>query len=280
MAGSRFAYVRNFELPDPLLPDTFLVVRLDGHSFHKFSEEHSFEKPNDERALKLMDHAARALMDEFKDISLAYGQSDEFSFLLRKSCTLYNRRESKIVSTLASYFTSVYVMQWSSYFPDTSCKYPPCFDGRVVAYPAAQHVRDYFSWRQADAHINNLYNTVFWALVQQNGQTTTQAHDTLKGTVSSVKHEILFQQFGVNYSTLPARYRKGSVLVRQLEVVAPVEAAEGASFDGEAAFGPHAWRTSEVGRPTPVKRPKKKVVVLHEDIIENKFWDDRPELLL
>lgn len=30
------------------------------------------------------------------------------------------------------------------------------------------------------AHINNLYNTTFWALVQQGGETTTQAHATLR----------------------------------------------------------------------------------------------------
>lgn len=35
MAGSRFSYVRNFELPDPLLPGTFMLFRLDGHSFHR-----------------------------------------------------------------------------------------------------------------------------------------------------------------------------------------------------------------------------------------------------
>lgn len=36
MAGTRFAYVRSFELPDPLLPNTFIVVRIDGHGFHRF----------------------------------------------------------------------------------------------------------------------------------------------------------------------------------------------------------------------------------------------------
>ena len=62
-------------------------------------------------------------------------------------------------------------------------------------------MRDYFSWRQADsklllisfflkkqlddkncmiAHINSLYNTAFWSLVQQGGQTTTEAHATLR----------------------------------------------------------------------------------------------------
>lgn len=32
----------------------------------------------------------------------------------------------------------------------------------------------------APGHINNLYNTVFWALVQKGGLTTTQAEDRLK----------------------------------------------------------------------------------------------------
>lgn len=35
MAGSKYQYVKNFELPDPLLPGTFMVYRLDGHSFHR-----------------------------------------------------------------------------------------------------------------------------------------------------------------------------------------------------------------------------------------------------
>ena len=30
------------------------------------------------------------------------------------------------------------------------------------------------------AHINNLYNTAFWSFVQQGGETTTEAHATLR----------------------------------------------------------------------------------------------------
>jgi hypothetical protein len=33
MANSRFAYVRDFELPDRLLPGTFILLRIDGHAF-------------------------------------------------------------------------------------------------------------------------------------------------------------------------------------------------------------------------------------------------------
>lgn len=35
MAGSRFAYVRNFELPDTLLLNTFILLRIDGRSFRR-----------------------------------------------------------------------------------------------------------------------------------------------------------------------------------------------------------------------------------------------------
>lgn len=99
---------------------------------------------------------------------------------MKRSTNLYNRRGAKIVTTLTSLFTSCYVLHWPTYFPDAPLQYPPSFDGRIVPYPGEQQVRDYFSWRQADTHINNLYNTTFWALVQQGGQTTTEAHATLR----------------------------------------------------------------------------------------------------
>lgn len=74
-----------------------------------------------------------------------------YSFLFRRSTTLYNRRQAKILTTVTSLFTSSYVYNWSNYLPDKELKYPPSFDGRIVMYPAPKEVRDYFSWRQADS---------------------------------------------------------------------------------------------------------------------------------
>lgn len=54
MANSRFQYVKKFELSDALLPDTYLVARLDGHRFTRFTADHGYIKPNDERGLLLM----------------------------------------------------------------------------------------------------------------------------------------------------------------------------------------------------------------------------------
>lgn len=44
----------------------------------RFTDAHGFAKPNDERGLKLMDHAAMDLMREYKDVVLAFGESDEY----------------------------------------------------------------------------------------------------------------------------------------------------------------------------------------------------------
>ncbi|GJE88705.1 tRNAHis guanylyltransferase [Phanerochaete sordida] len=287
MAGTKFAYVKNFELPDPLLPGTYILLRLDGHGFHRLSQDHDFVKPNDERALQLMDHAARDIMHEFKDVVLAFGESDEYSFLFRKSTTLYNRREAKILTTVTSLFTSSYVLNWPRYFPNSSLKYCPSFDGRIVLYPSEKEVRDYFAWRQADTHINNLYNTTFWALVQQGGQTTTEAHATLRGTVSKEKHELLFSRFGVNYNTIPERYRKGSVLVRE-EVAGhePSGTAESAPAEDKCATSGSGAEASEVRveHTQGTKKSKKPKVqthiqLYHCDVIEQAFWGARPYLL-
>lgn len=81
MAGSRYAYVRAFELPDPLLPSTFFIIRLDGKGFHQFSKSHDFAKPNDAKALELMNMAAKRVMDgpEMNGACVAaFGESDEF----------------------------------------------------------------------------------------------------------------------------------------------------------------------------------------------------------
>ena len=55
--------------------------------------KYHFEKPNDKRALDLMNSAAKAVVAEVADITLAYGVSDEYSFVFHKSTSLFERRE-------------------------------------------------------------------------------------------------------------------------------------------------------------------------------------------
>lgn len=47
-------------------------------SSDRFSDIHEFDKPNDSRALSLMNTCAVAILKEFQDIVFAYGVSDEY----------------------------------------------------------------------------------------------------------------------------------------------------------------------------------------------------------
>ncbi|KAH8154236.1 uncharacterized protein LAJ45_02004 [Morchella importuna] len=290
MANSKFEYVRAFERPDPLLPNTFIVIRLDGRSFHSFSARHAFTKPNDIRALHLMNAAAAAVVRDLPDIAIAYGVSDEFSFVLRRETTLFERREAKLVTTVCSSFTSWYVFLWPQFFPETPLVPPlPSFDGRAVCYPALGNVRDYLSWRQADCHINNLYNTTFWALVQQGGMTTQEAEEELKGTFAKDKNEILFSRFKINYNNEPEFFKKGSVIFRDYTDVLPSAAAPDSSSPAAAAATAEAQETATTAVPrekskTQIEKEKKRakkaqVVVEHVDIIQDAFWEKRPWIL-
>lgn len=54
--------------------------------------KYSFEKPNDRRALDLMNAAAKVVVTELPEITIAYGVSDEYSFVFHKTCNLFERR--------------------------------------------------------------------------------------------------------------------------------------------------------------------------------------------
>lgn len=174
MAKSKFEYVRTFENEDKIIPNCWIVVRIDGKGFHKFSNKHNFNKPNDIRALQLMNKSALCVMQEFKDIVLSYGQSDEYSFVFRKETEVYNRRNCKILSYVNSLFSSSYVFFWKDYFHDIRLLCPPSFDARIILYPSDNNLRDYLCWRQVDTHINNLYNTTFWNLIKKRGLNNKQ----------------------------------------------------------------------------------------------------------
>lgn len=45
---------------------------------HRFSKKYNFAKPNDRRAIELMNAAATEVVRQFVDVVVAYGQSDEY----------------------------------------------------------------------------------------------------------------------------------------------------------------------------------------------------------
>nr|XP_047146742.1 probable tRNA(His) guanylyltransferase [Hydra vulgaris] len=213
MAKSKYEYVKKFEQNETCLLNCWIVVRIDGRGFHKFTHDHLYEKPNDIRGLSLMNFCAKEVMKQFQDIVISYGQSDEYSF----------------------------------------------FDGRIILYPSLENIRDYLSWRQADCHINNLYNTCFWSLVNKGGLSTLDAELKLKGTLAKDKNELLFSEFDVNYNDISPIFRKGNIVIRQ-------KVAE-------------EIMKEKNGESVKVIKEKNDTVILHDDIIGENFWKKFPEIL-
>jgi len=264
MSKSRFEYVREFEENDAVMKQCYIVLRIDGSNFHRFSDKHGFVKPNDERALRLANRAAHGVMQILPDCTIAYGQSDEYSFVLRPDTTVHGRRRQKLVSLAVSKFTAVYQFYWAHFFPDTALLYPPAFDGRLVLYPSEKILRDYLAWRQVDCHINNLYNTTFHALIQKQGLTASESEKRLSKTLSKEKNEILFQ-LGINYNDEKEIFKKGSVLV-------------GAENRKENEGEVDTWEVQSSEESKHLQ--KRQVLVLHVDIIKDPFWQRYPNLLL
>lgn len=222
MAKSRFEYVKQFEQTDTLLPDTYIVVRVDGKNFHAFSKHYDFAKPNDERALRLMNASAKNVVLKHRaDVIAAYGESDEYSFILRRDSELYKRRSAKLSTLFVSLFTANYVALWPKFFQERPLDLAklPHFDARCVMYPNITVVKDYLAWRYVDTHINNLYNTAFWQLQLVCGMSAREAEARLSGTLSSEKNEILFKDCGINYNNEPEMYKKGTLITRRGEVL-------------------------------------------------------------
>lgn len=260
MSKSKYEYVKTYENQSQCLPETFILIRIDGKGFSKFTTNNKFQKPNDSRGLHLMNSAALEVCKRYNDIFLAYGQSDEFSFMMVRKTDLYNRRKEKICSTIVSLFTAVYNVKFQEIFGK-----PPeglaTFDSRIVEYPTLTSMRDYFRWRQVDCHINNLYNTCFWGLVQKEGISQKKAEKILKDTVSSDKHEMLFSKFQINYAKEPDIFRKGSLIVRTLQAD-PVKLKKYEQLAKEGKF-------AKLAPP----RAKLSWRILHCDLIQKSFWD-------
>ena len=180
-------------------------------------------------------------MSDYGELVLAYGESDEYSFVLSRHSQLYGRRPSKIQTSFVSLFAASFVFLWPKFFPTTPLRYPPCFDARTVCYPSLRNIRDYLAWRQADTHINCLYNTTFWCMVQ-GGKSAQEAEAALKGTLSADKNEILFQNHGINYNDLPLVFRKGTTLTRLFVV----EEGSGGSTSDAGGSGGHGGTKEEL----------------------------------
>ena len=86
-----------------VLPELFMVARLDGRSFTRLTKEVcQFQAPFDERFRDLMTATAQSLMTCGFRVLYAYTESDEISLLFDFQEELFGRKLRKYNSTLAA----------------------------------------------------------------------------------------------------------------------------------------------------------------------------------
>jgi tRNA(His) guanylyltransferase len=178
---------------------THVVVRVDGRGFHQFTKK--LERPYCRRLADALDEAAVKLCGEMIGCRFAYGQSDEYSFVLTDTepadaALWFDGNVQKIVSVSASIFTGAFNRAFSG---DEAA----AFDSRVLVIAQRAEVEKYMLWRQLDASANSL-NMMASAHFP---------HAELVGKSTAEKHDLLHRK-GLNWAKEPADFKRGRAVVR------------------------------------------------------------------
>lgn len=182
-----------------VIPNVYIVIRLDGRSFtKKVNEVWQLKRPFDDTFHQAMVKTTHHLMNVGFKVIYGYTQSDEISLLLHLDENSFNRKTRKLLSIFAGEASGVFSLEIGS---------PACFDARICVLPTKELVKDYFSWRQEDAHRNGLNTHCYWLLRQQ-GKSPNECALFLSKKPTNEKHELLFHN-GINFNTLPDWQKRG-----------------------------------------------------------------------
>lgn len=186
-------------LDQVILPDLYMVARLDGRSFTRLTKEIcQFEAPFDVRFRDMMVNTVKELMNCGFRVIYGYTESDEISLLFHPNEDSFGRKVRKYNSVLAGVASVAFSLQLGQ---------PGIFDCRIVPLPNIERVKDYFLWRQEDAHRNALNAHCYWAL-RKEGDSPRKATADLEGQSVAYKNELLFQK-GINFNDTPSWQKRG-----------------------------------------------------------------------
>lgn len=182
-----------------VLPGIYIVARIDGRCFTTLTKErHKFAAPYDEKFRDLMIQTVQHLMQCGFKALYGYTQSDEISLLLDLNEQAFDRKERKLNSVLAGEASA----KFSLLLGDIGA-----FDSRICQLPNRELVRDYFRWRNEDAHRNALNAHCYWTLRKEGMSPEASAATFTKMSVAE-KNEFLFQK-GINFNDLPNWQKRG-----------------------------------------------------------------------
>ena len=201
--------MKDYELYSELkIPkSSYIILRLDGRSFHTLADKINLEKPYDKNFLNLMIDVSEDILKEFSP-SFIYTFSDEINILLKE--IPFNQRLEKIDSIVASFTSSSFTLNYNKYFNKELYK-PIAFDCRVILLNRDE-ILDYFKWRQDEAWINCINSHGISYLKSK--FSPKKANEKIKGLKSSDIHEMLFKD-GINLNNVDNWKKRGVALYKR-----------------------------------------------------------------
>ncbi len=182
-----------------VLPNMYIVARIDGRSFTKLTKEvHKFKAPFDEKFRDFMVETVKHLMNCGFKVIYGFTESDEISLLFHHNEMAFSRKTRKFISILAGEASA----KFSALLGDVGA-----FDCRLSEFPNKKLVEDYFRWRNEDAHRNALNAHCYWRLRQDNFS-QNEATSKIEGLSIAAKNELLFQ-YGINFNEIPTWQKRG-----------------------------------------------------------------------
>lgn len=221
--GDRLKTYERIETEQRFAPNTWLYVRLDGRGFSKLTK--GLARPFDARFSELMKLVTKALVKEFA-ATIGYTQSDEISLLIpntyEKGC-IFNAKKQKLISTTASFATSVFTANISEMIPEKNplkTNLYPSFDCRIFSLGSDSEAVNALLWREHDAIKNSVSMSAHHHF----------SHKELLGINSNIMKDMLKTKANVNWDDYPAFFKQGSYFKRQ-------------SYFTEETNLPRAWRS-------------------------------------
>ena len=198
--------------------DKFLIVRIDGHKFSKFTKK--FKKPYDPLLSQSMENTTKDLIDHF-GASIGYTQSDEITLVfppvfdikngIVTNNQIFSGRTQKIASLIAS-FTSIRFNYWMQqlfndvYIHDEFYKESVTnqlgnawFDARIFGLSTKEDACKVVLWRWRDALKNSC------SMFSQ----TFCSHKALLNKTGVEQIKYCFEKTGNDWNLSPDRFKYG-----------------------------------------------------------------------
>ena len=205
-----------------LEPGVPAIMRLDGHSFSRFTAR--FQKPFDSRLHTAMVATCADLLGTHNTATLAYTQSDEITLVFPTGIGSFNGRVQKI-ATLAASFCSVHFFTHllaamaespepavPGFGPDALAMGKglplPHFDARVFNVPGVEECLNNLLWRCRGDAIRNSVSA--WA---RSLYSTKQLH---KKTTSEMIAMAAKEKGAIYKDSVPAWALEGTIVKREM----------------------------------------------------------------